>query len=99
MVHGVRIAGGRAEWYRNRFVQTPNITDPDGGDVMTNMADLTRGTANTHVLAHNKKLLCLEEGPLAVDDRHRTQHARLRELRRCADDLDDRSSEDLPGHR
>ena len=31
MVHGVRIAGGKAEWYRNRFVQTPNVTDPDGG--------------------------------------------------------------------
>ena len=69
MVHGVRIAGGRAEWYRNRFVQTPNITDPDGGDVMANMADLTRGTANTHVLAHNNKLLCLEEGhwPWTID--------------------------------
>jgi carotenoid cleavage dioxygenase-like enzyme len=70
MVHGVRLAGGRAEWYRNRFVQTPNITDPDGGDVISNMADLTRGTANTHVLAHNKKLLCLEEGhwPWVIDN-------------------------------
>jgi len=74
MVHGVRLAGGRAEWYRNRFVQTPNITDPDGGDVIGNMADLTRGTANTHVLAHNKKLLCLEEGhwPWVIDNELRT---------------------------
>ena len=69
MLHGVRIAGGKAEWYRNRFVQTPNVTDPDSGDVMANMGDLTRGTANTHVLAHNNKLLCLEEGhwPWQVD--------------------------------
>ena len=69
MVHGVRIAGGKAEWYRNRFVQTPNITDPDSGDVMANMGDLTRGTANTHVMPHNKKLLCLEEGhwPWTID--------------------------------
>lgn len=69
MVHGVRLAGGRAEWYRNRFVATPNITDPDGGDVMSNMGDLSRGTGNTHVLAHNKKLLCLEEGhwPWKID--------------------------------
>jgi carotenoid cleavage dioxygenase len=69
MVHGVRIAGGKAEWYRNRFVQTPNITDAGGGDVMANMGDLSRGTANTHVLAHNKTLLCLEEGhwPWAID--------------------------------
>jgi carotenoid cleavage dioxygenase-like enzyme len=70
MVHGVRLAGGRAEWYRNRFVQTPNITDPGGGgDVVANMSDLTRGTANTHVLAHNQQLLCLEEGhwPWVID--------------------------------
>jgi len=69
MVHGVRIAGGKAEWYRNRFIQTPNITDPDGGDVMSNMGDLSRGTGNTHIMPHNKKLLCLEEGhwPWQVD--------------------------------
>ena len=28
MVHGVRLRNGKAEWHRNRFVQTPNITDP-----------------------------------------------------------------------
>ena len=68
MVHGVRIAGGKAEWYRNRFVQTPNVTDPSG-DMMADMGDLTRGTGNTHIMAHNNKLLCLEEGhwPWAVD--------------------------------
>ncbi len=70
MVHGVRLAGGKAEWYRNRFVQTPNITDPGGGDVMSNMGDLSRGTGNTHVMAHNGKLLCLEEGhwPWQIDN-------------------------------
>ena len=68
MVHGVRIAGGKAEWYRNRFVQTPNITDP-AGDAMSNMGDLTRGTGNTSVHQHNGKLLCLEEGhwPWQID--------------------------------
>ncbi len=68
MIHGVRIAGGKAEWYRNRFVQTPNITDPSD-DMMANMGDLTRGTANTHIQVHNNKLLCLEEGhwPWVVD--------------------------------
>lgn len=69
MVHGVRLAGGRAEWYRNRFVRTPNITDPLD-DVMAGMADLTRGAANTHVLVHDKKILCLEEGhwPWKIDN-------------------------------
>ena len=48
MLHGVRLANGKAEWYRNRFVDTPNITDPLA-DPMTGMGDLTRGTGNTHV--------------------------------------------------
>ncbi len=61
MLHGVRLANGRAEWYRNRFVQTPNITDPLD-DPMSGMGDRTRGTGNTHVVAHNGELLCLEEG-------------------------------------
>ena len=69
MVHGVRLSGGTAEWYRNRYVQTPNITDPIGGDPMSTMGDLTRGTGNTHVLAHQDKILCLEEGhwPWRID--------------------------------
>jgi carotenoid cleavage dioxygenase-like enzyme len=68
MVHGVRLSGGKAEWYRNRFVQTPNITDPT--DDPMNMGDLTRGTGNTHVLAHRDKILCLEEGhwPWRIDN-------------------------------
>ncbi len=61
MVHGVRLSEGRAEWYRNRFVRTPNITDPLG-DPMSGMGDLTRGTGNTHVLAHGGSLMALEEG-------------------------------------
>jgi carotenoid cleavage dioxygenase len=69
MVHGVRLRGGKAEWYRNRFVQTPNIADPLD-DPMAGMGDLTRGTGNTHVLAHNREILCLEEGhwPWRIDN-------------------------------
>ena len=43
MVHGVRLAGGKAQWYRNRFIETPNITDPRP-DVLGGMGDLLRGT-------------------------------------------------------
>ncbi|MFN3217959.1 MAG: carotenoid oxygenase family protein [Acidimicrobiales bacterium] len=70
MVHGVRLSGGKAEWYRNRFVQTPNITDPVGGDPMASMGDLSRGTANTSVHVHNGQILCLEEGhwPWRIDN-------------------------------
>ncbi|MDP2293774.1 MAG: carotenoid oxygenase family protein [Actinomycetota bacterium] len=68
MVHGVRLAGGRAEWYRNRFVETPNISDPLP-DPMAGMADLSRGTGNTSVHVHNREILCLEEGhwPWRID--------------------------------
>ena len=68
MVHGVRLAGGKAQWYRNRFVQTPNVNEP-GGDAMSKMGDLTRGTANTHVVRHRDTILCLEEGhwPWQID--------------------------------
>ncbi|MCB0997977.1 MAG: carotenoid oxygenase family protein [Acidimicrobiales bacterium] len=68
MVHGVRLGGGRAQWYRNRFVQTPNVTEADG-DVMANMGRLERGTGNTHVLRHQDRILCLEEGhwPWQID--------------------------------
>ncbi|MGB8857806.1 MAG: carotenoid oxygenase family protein [Ilumatobacteraceae bacterium] len=73
MVHGIRLANGKAEWYRNRFVQTPNISDPLD-DPMAGMADLTRGTANTHVMPHNGELLCLEEGhwPWRIDNQLNT---------------------------
>ena len=68
MVHGVRLSQGKAEWYRNRFVQTPNITEPEA-DPMSGLGDLSRGNANTHVVAHAGKILCLEEGhwPWEID--------------------------------
>ena len=68
MVHGVRLANGRAEWYRNRFVRTPNVTDPLA-DPMSGLGDLARGTGNTHVMPHNGSMLCLEEGhwPWRID--------------------------------
>ncbi len=68
MLHGVRLQGGKALWYRNRFVQTPEITAPLA-DPMAGMADLTRGKANTHVIAHNGRIMALEEAhwPWVVD--------------------------------
>ncbi len=67
MLHGVRLADGRAELCRNRFVQTANLTDPSGRD---DIADRTRGTGNTHVVAHAGKILALEEAhwPWRVDN-------------------------------
>ena len=68
MVHGIRLSGGKAQWYKNRFLQTPDITDPLS-DPAAGLGDLRRGKGNTHVVAHNKKILCLEEAhwPWEID--------------------------------
>ncbi|MGI9328095.1 MAG: carotenoid oxygenase family protein [Pseudomonadales bacterium] len=70
MVHGVRLRDGKAQWYRNRYVQTPFITNPSV-DVMdpSVMMDMKSSKANTHVMGHAGKILVLEEGhfPYVVD--------------------------------
>lgn len=70
MLHGIRLRDGRAEWYRNRYVRTPFITDP-GRDALdaASAGDLTASKANTHVVGHAGRILALEEGhlPYAVD--------------------------------
>ena len=63
MVHGVRLEGGRAASYRNRYVRTPYLENPDLQRVSeTGQIDRTASAANTHVIEHAGKLLALEEG-------------------------------------
>jgi carotenoid cleavage dioxygenase len=62
MLHGVRLDGGRASWYRNRWVRTKAL---DGGhriDMSTGAMDYTVGLANTHVVRHAGRIMALEEG-------------------------------------
>ena len=70
MLHGMRLRDGKAEWYRNRYVQTPFITGPSV-DVLdpSVMMDMKSSKANTHVMGHAGKILVLEEGhfPYVVD--------------------------------
>ncbi|MGW3409273.1 carotenoid oxygenase family protein [Streptomyces sp. NPDC000888] len=60
MVHGVRIEGGRAVSYRNRWVRTKTFTDhsPVYGE---SGVDHTAGVANTHVIRHAGRTLALVE--------------------------------------
>jgi carotenoid cleavage dioxygenase-like enzyme len=60
MVHGIDLQGGKAQWYRNRYVRTPAYLDPEGGGMGS--GDRTRSLANTHIIHHAGKLLALEEG-------------------------------------
>ncbi len=64
MIHGVRLSGGKAEWYRNRYVRTPFYDDPTKPiiDMETGETDKRDSKANTHVVAHSGRILCLEEG-------------------------------------
>ncbi|TDD91835.1 carotenoid oxygenase family protein [Actinomadura rubrisoli] len=61
MIHGVRIRGGRAEWYRNRWVHTTAFDDdaplfrPDGS------LDLAASAAATHIIEYGGRLLALQE--------------------------------------
>jgi carotenoid cleavage dioxygenase len=63
MIHGVELSGGKANWYRNRYVRTPSLEDentPRSREDGT--ADRTVSMANTHVISHGGKILALEEG-------------------------------------
>ena len=70
MVHGVRLRDGKAQWYRNRYVQTPFIKNPSVNILDPSvMMDMKSSKANTHVIGHAGKILALEEGhfPYEID--------------------------------
>ncbi len=67
MLHGVELADGRANWYRNRYIRTPLYASP-GADRFalamnheTFAMDYRVTTANTHVMAHAGRILAVEE--------------------------------------
>ena len=72
MVHGIRLRDGRADWYRNRFVETESVRRHRGERVK--LPELAKGTGNTHVIAHNGSLMALEEGhwPWLLDSKLNT---------------------------
>jgi carotenoid cleavage dioxygenase-like enzyme len=62
MIHGLRLGGGRADWYRNRYVQTPNHRGEEIPMVTDEgKVNLATGPANTHVVGHAGKVLALVE--------------------------------------
>lgn len=67
MIHGVRISGGAAKWYRNRWVRTDSfdkpfpLYNPDG------TRNLRAAVANTHIVNHAGKTLALVESSLPYE--------------------------------
>jgi carotenoid cleavage dioxygenase len=68
MVHGVALQGGKAGWYRNRWVRSAGVRAALG-EPTTAAPNLLAGMqslgANTNVLAHAGKTLALVEGGVA----------------------------------
>ena len=53
MIHAIRLRDGKAEWYRNRYVQTPFVTDTSLNSLdPTVMMKMESSKANTHVVGH-----------------------------------------------
>ncbi len=62
MIHGIRLRDGKADWYRNRYVKTRALLEPDAkliGDDGT--VDRTIGVSNTHIVGHAGRILALVE--------------------------------------
>jgi len=69
MLHGVSLAGGKAHWYRNRWVRTPKFENE--GQPPASPLDLRNSAANTSVVQHAGRILALVENalPFEVDRR------------------------------
>jgi carotenoid cleavage dioxygenase len=62
MLHGVRLRDGQAEWYRNRWVRTPTVSEALGEPaVPLDLTFLGAGPANTNVVHHAGSILALCE--------------------------------------
>lgn len=64
MVHGVALRGGRAAWYRNRFVRDEELVAAKGWPEVPGPrreSALAGGLANTNVIAHGGKTFAIIE--------------------------------------
>ncbi len=67
MIHGVRIEGGRAAWYRNRWVRTDSFEKPFPLYNSDGTRNLRASVANTHIVNHAGKTLALVESSLPYE--------------------------------
>lgn len=68
MVHGVRLQGGRALWYRRRYIRSTSVSaglgEPPAPGPRRGVVD----TVNTNIIGHAGRLLAMvESGPLPVE--------------------------------
>ena len=65
MLHGVELSDGKANWYRNRYVQTPLLEEEMPS--AESRSKLENSIANTHVIGHAGKILALAELSLPIE--------------------------------
>ncbi len=73
MVHGIRLRDGRAEWYRNRWVRSPDLAVRLGEDPPPNPFDETVRVfaANTSIIGHAGRTFAIVEAgapPIEMTD-------------------------------
>ncbi|MEY2952870.1 MAG: hypothetical protein RLZZ401_957 [Pseudomonadota bacterium] len=71
MVHGVRLAGGKALWYRNRWIRSHAVSTALGEPAATGPRHGRSDTVNTNVLGHAGKSWALVEAgayPVELSD-------------------------------
>ena len=67
MIHGIRVEGGRAAWYRNRWVRTESFENSFPLYNADGTRNLHSSVANTHVVNHAGKTLALVESSLPYE--------------------------------
>jgi 8'-apo-carotenoid 13,14-cleaving dioxygenase len=75
MVHGVRLQGGKALWYRNRWIRSNAVSAVLGEPPAPGPRHGASDTVNTNVLGHAGKTWALVEAgsyPVQIDDDLRT---------------------------
>jgi carotenoid cleavage dioxygenase-like enzyme len=67
MVHGIAVQGGKAQWYRNRYVGSKTANQALGRPVIPGKARGVFDTVNTNVFAHAGRIWAsVEAGPYPI---------------------------------
>lgn len=71
MVHGVRLKGGKALWYRNRYIRSQDLEEKGGPKAAPGPRRGRRDMINTNIIQHNGKILAIVEAgsfPAELDE-------------------------------
>lgn len=71
MAHGLRIRNGKAEWYRNRWIRSEDVSKALGEPLVPCPESRLRGTANTNIIGQNGRTWAIVEAgncPVELND-------------------------------